>query len=90
MQRTTHRPRKRRGDEGYEGTPLRLGIIKVAGATSTLTDWEKKNFRAAARAQRECRVPIVEVAPSDLERLVEGSQIDLDGTRGTVTLLDPG
>ena len=37
---------------------------------------------------RECRVPIVEVAPLDLERLVEGSQIDLDGTRGIVTLMD--
>lgn len=37
---------------------------------------------------RECRVPIVRVTPSDLDRLVEGCRIDVDGTRGTVTLID--
>ncbi len=38
---------------------------------------------------RECRVPIVQVVPSDLDRLVDGCLIDVDGSRGTVTLLDP-
>jgi phosphohistidine swiveling domain-containing protein len=37
---------------------------------------------------RECRVPIVRVALSDLERLVDGCQIDVDGTRGVLTLID--
>ncbi len=38
---------------------------------------------------RECRLPIVRVAHSDMKRLVDGWRIDVDGTRGTVTLLDP-
>lgn len=37
---------------------------------------------------RECRVPIVQVTPSDLERLVEGHRVEVDGTRGIVTLVD--
>ena len=37
---------------------------------------------------RECSVPIVRVAPPDLERLVDGCRIDLDETRGIVTLID--
>ncbi len=48
-----------RGYDRFESTGVKAGIIKVAGNKSTLTDWEKKNFRAAARAQRECGVPIV-------------------------------
>ena len=38
---------------------------------------------------RECRLPIVRISQSDMERLVEGGRIDVDGSRGTVTLLDP-
>ena len=37
---------------------------------------------------RECRVPIVLVAHSDIVRIVDGCRIDVDGTRGEVTLLD--
>lgn len=37
---------------------------------------------------RECHVPVVEVAPSDLDRLFDGCPIELDGTRGVLTLLD--
>jgi phosphotriesterase-related protein len=37
--------------EGIDGTPVRAGIIKVAGDLAELTDWEKQVFRAAARAQ---------------------------------------
>jgi phosphotriesterase-related protein len=48
-----------KGYEGHEKTGLKAGIIKVAGNKSQLTDWEKKNFRAVARAQQECGVPIV-------------------------------
>lgn len=48
-----------KGYEGFEHTGVKAGIIKVAGNTSALTGWEQKNFRAAARAQRECGVPIV-------------------------------
>jgi phosphotriesterase-related protein len=38
--------------EGIEGTKLRAGIIKVAGEGGSLSDWEKKVFRAAARVQK--------------------------------------
>ncbi|HET6486143.1 MAG TPA: hypothetical protein VFH83_06970 [Spirochaetia bacterium] len=47
-----------RGYEGFESTGVKAGIIKVAGNLSKLTEWEKRNFRLAARVQRECRVPI--------------------------------
>ncbi len=46
------------GYDGFEGTGIRAGVIKVASNTSQLTEWEKKNFRAAARAQQAARVPI--------------------------------
>jgi phosphotriesterase-related protein len=46
------------GYEGFEDTGVRAGIIKVASNTPQLTDWEKKNFRAAARVQQEAGVPI--------------------------------
>jgi phosphotriesterase-related protein len=46
------------GYEGFEKTGVKAGIIKVAGNTSKLTDWEKRNFRLAARVQKECKVPI--------------------------------
>ena len=46
------------GYDGFEGTGIRAGVIKVASNRPQLTEWEKKNFRAAARAQREARVPI--------------------------------
>ena len=44
--------------EGINGTKIRAGIIKVAGEGAFLTDWEKKVFRAAARAQRATGSPI--------------------------------
>ena len=37
---------------------------------------------------RECRVPVVSVSPEELGRLVEGSRVEVDGTQGTLTLLD--
>lgn len=49
------------GYEGFEDTGVRAGIIKVAGNNAEVRqdEWEAKNFRAAARAQRRCGVPIV-------------------------------
>ncbi|MBZ5561970.1 MAG: hypothetical protein LAP13_06065 [Acidobacteriia bacterium] len=44
--------------EGIEGTKIRASIIKVAGETSALSDWEKKVFRAAAQVQKAVGVPI--------------------------------
>lgn len=44
--------------EGIEGTQTRAGIIKVAGEGGSLTDWEKKVFRAAARVQKSTGCPI--------------------------------
>lgn len=37
---------------------------------------------------RECRVPVVRALPSDLDRLVEGCLVEVDGTRGVLTLVD--
>ncbi|MEP7142667.1 MAG: hypothetical protein ABI707_07345 [Ferruginibacter sp.] len=44
--------------EGIEGTKIRAGIIKVAGEGASLSDWEKKVFRAAARVQKATGCPI--------------------------------
>jgi phosphotriesterase-related protein len=46
------------GYEGFEETGITAGIIKIGSKDQNLSDWEKQNFRAAARIQRECRVPI--------------------------------
>jgi len=46
------------GYDGFEDTSIRAGIIKVAGRRSELDEWEKKNFRAAARVQQMAGVPI--------------------------------
>ena len=37
---------------------------------------------------RECRAPVVRALPSDLDRLVEGHRVEVDGTRGILTLVD--
>ncbi len=44
--------------EGIDGTKIRAGIIKIAEEGSTLSDWEKKVFRAAARASKATGTPI--------------------------------
>lgn len=44
--------------EGVGNSNIKAGIIKVAADRSTLTDWEKKAFRAAARVQKRTGVPI--------------------------------
>lgn len=38
---------------------------------------------------RECRVPVVRIDPQDLDRLRDGIRIELDGTRGTVSFIEP-
>ena len=45
-------------NEGIGNSKIRAGIIKLAAEQSTLTDWEKKAFRAAARVQKATGVPI--------------------------------
>lgn len=47
------------GYDRFEDTGVRAGIIKVSGSHTHLSDWEKKNFRAAARVQQVCKVPIL-------------------------------
>jgi phosphotriesterase-related protein len=47
------------GYDGFEDTGVRAGIIKVSGSHKGLTEWEGKNFRAAARVQQMCKVPIL-------------------------------
>ncbi|TEU08937.1 MAG: hypothetical protein E3J25_11130 [Anaerolineales bacterium] len=44
--------------EGIDGTGIRAGIIKVAADRPRMTEWEKRVFRAAARAHKETRAPI--------------------------------
>jgi predicted metal-dependent phosphotriesterase family hydrolase len=44
--------------EGIDNTKVLAGIIKVAGEGGSLTDWEKKVFRAAARVQKATRILI--------------------------------
>ena len=44
--------------EGMDNTKIKAGIIKVAGEGGSLSDWEKKVFRAAARVQRATGCPI--------------------------------
>jgi phosphotriesterase-related protein len=44
--------------EGVGNSKIRAGIIKLAADESTLTEWEKKAFRAAARVQKATGVPI--------------------------------
>lgn len=44
--------------EGIDGTKLRAGIIKAAGAKTPLTEWEKAAFRAAGRAQKTTGTPV--------------------------------
>ncbi len=46
-------------EEGMEATGARAGVIKVAGSLDRLTDLERRNFRAAARAQRATGCPIL-------------------------------
>lgn len=46
------------GYDGLEDTGVKAGIIKVASKDPTLTEWEKKNFRAAAKVQKKLKVPI--------------------------------
>ncbi|MEP7108228.1 MAG: hypothetical protein ABI760_09595 [Ferruginibacter sp.] len=44
--------------EGINRTKVRSGIIKVAQEGGSLTDWEKKVFRAAARVNKLTGVPV--------------------------------
>ena len=60
--------------EGIGSTKIRAGIIKVAQERAPLSDWEKKVFRAAARAQKATGVPIAThcgSAPEQFEVLVQ-------------------
>jgi phosphotriesterase-related protein len=55
----THMRRNiKEGYEGFEETGVKAGIIKIGSKDQNLSEWEKQNFRAAARIQRECRIPI--------------------------------
>jgi len=44
--------------EGIDGTGIRAGIIKVAADLPAMTEWEKRVFRAAARAHQTTGAPI--------------------------------
>jgi phosphotriesterase-related protein len=50
--------------QGIDGTGIRAGVIKVAADTQPLTAWETMVFRAAARVQKETKVPIATHAVS--------------------------
>jgi len=44
--------------EGIDGSGVKAGIIKVAANKPEMTEWEKRVFRAAARAHRQTGAPI--------------------------------
>jgi len=44
--------------EGIGGSGIRAGIIKVAANLPAMTEWEKRVFRAAARAHHQTQAPI--------------------------------
>jgi phosphotriesterase-related protein len=44
---------------GIRNSTIKAGVIKLATGPGTITDYEKKVFRAAARAQQETGVPII-------------------------------
>lgn len=44
--------------EGFKGTNIRAGIIKVASNNIPLTPWEQRVYRAAARVQKATSVPV--------------------------------
>ena len=46
------------GYDDFENTGVKAGIMKVFGQKPELTEWEKKNFRAAARVQKMLNIPI--------------------------------
>jgi phosphotriesterase-related protein len=54
--------------EGIDGTKIRAGIIKVAGEGASLSEWEKKVFRAAARVQKVTGTPIATHTGGALEQ----------------------
>lgn len=71
------------GYDGFENADIRAGVIKVAARTSELSEWEKKNFRAAARVQRELKVPIISHACAGAREQMEylrANGADIGGT----------
>jgi len=44
--------------DGFQGTTIRAGIIKIASNNVPLTEWEKRVYRSAARVQKATRVPV--------------------------------
>ena len=54
--------------DGIDNTKIRAGIIKVAGEGATLSDWEKKVFRAAARVNQATAIPIATHTGGALEQ----------------------
>jgi phosphotriesterase-related protein len=71
------------GYEGFESTGVKAGIIKVGSRDQNITEWEKKNFRAAARVQQRLRVPIavhsVAGARNQME-VLRAAGADISGT----------
>jgi phosphotriesterase-related protein len=45
--------------EGIENTGIKAGVIKIATGLDTISPYETMVFKAAARVQRECKVPII-------------------------------
>jgi len=57
--------------EGIDGTGIRAGIIKVAANLPAMTEWEKRVFRAAARAHHETGAPIATHACAGARRQMD-------------------
>ena len=61
-------------------------LLRVRALVIPHARWLSTNH--ISQIARECSVPVVQVAPSDLKRLIEGRRVDVDGMRGIVTLTD--
>jgi phosphotriesterase-related protein len=44
--------------DGFQGTKVKAGIIKIASNSVPLSDWERRVYRSAARVQKATGVPI--------------------------------
>ncbi|MDP6040053.1 MAG: hypothetical protein QGG64_16000 [Candidatus Latescibacteria bacterium] len=61
-------------------------LLRVRALIIPPARWLSTNH--ISQIARECSVPVVQVAPPDLKRLIEGRRVDVDGMRGIVTLTD--
>ena len=76
--------------EGINGTKIKAGIIKVAEEGSSLSDWEKKVFRSAARVSRTHGTPVATHTGNAIEQFRLLDQAGADPGRIVYSHVDVG